>query len=45
MVITILIQINIQINVGVLAARNNLKVKNARQPVKLTALRIKLAVS
>ena len=35
MVITIFIQINIQINVvGVLAARNNLKVKNARQPVK-----------
>ena len=32
---TIFIQINIQINVvGVLAARNSLKVKNARQPVK-----------
>ena len=35
MVITIFIHINIQINgVGVLAARNNLKVKNARQQVK-----------
>ena len=35
MVITIFVQINVEINVdGVLAARNNLKVKNARQPVK-----------
>ena len=35
MVITIFIQINLQIHVyGVLAARNNLKVKNARQPVR-----------
>ena len=35
MVITIFIQIKIQIHVdGVLAARNNLKVKNARQPVR-----------
>ena len=35
MVITIFIQINIQIHIdGVLVARNNLKVKNARQPVR-----------
>ena len=35
MVITIFIQIKIQIHVdGVLAARNNRKIKNARQPVR-----------